>query len=98
MVLDGTSKFAKGNKQGRGNPMAAKCEALRMALYKAVSIEDIRAIVEQLKEQAIGGNLGNLKAIGILLDRLLGPPIQPDILARIEEIEKTLQEEKTDEH
>lgn len=92
---DPKGRFVKGNKQGLGNPLGKKTEALRFALYQAISPEDIKAIAGQLKKKA---KSGDLKAIGILLDRLLGPPVQPDILERITELERIISEENENEY
>ncbi len=61
---------------------------MRKALYNSVSAEDIRRIVETLKEQAIAGDL---KAITLLFDRILGAAQTGiDLLERLEKLEALL--------
>ena len=81
-------RFAKGNTAAKGNPYARKAAAFRRALYDSVNADDISAIVETLKREAVAGDL---KAINILLDRLLGPAtIGLDLLERMERLEAFL--------
>lgn len=83
-MRDNKGHFIKGNKEGRGNPYAKQVNAFRSALMQAVQEKDIKAIVETLLEQAVNGNIA---ACRVLLDRLLGPPVQADILERLERLE-----------
>ena len=87
-------RFIVGNKAAKGNPYTKKAAAMRKALYSSVSADDIRRIVGILKKQATAGNL---KAITILLDRLLGSAGQGiDILERLEKLDSLLNEQKDD--
>ena len=65
---------------------------MRRALYNSVSAEDIRRIVATLKRQAAAGNL---KAITILLDRLLGSAgTGIDLMERLEKLDNLLNEQR----
>jgi hypothetical protein len=56
-------------------------------MLEAVTPNDIRAIVGALLTEARNGNA---RAAGLLLDRLLGPPMAVDIIERIEHLEAAL--------
>ena len=78
-------QFTKGNRAAKGNPYTRKAAELRRALYNSVTAEDIQSIVDTLKTQALAGDL---KAISLLLDRLLGSIATGiDILERLEQLE-----------
>jgi len=85
---DAKGRFLPGNKLGKGNPHARQVAKLRSTLLNAVKPEDIRAIVRALVKQA---KEGDLTATHELLDRLLGKPIQADVLERIEEAERNIE-------
>lgn len=83
-----TGRFTAGNKAAKGNPYTKKAAELRKALYNSVTAEDIQQIVDSLKAQAIAGDL---KAISLLLDRLLGTIATGiDVLERMEKLEQML--------
>lgn len=89
---DENGRFIVGNKAAKGNPYAKKAAAMRKALYSSVSADDIRRIVATLKRQAAAGNL---KAITILLDRLLGSAgTGIDLLERLEKLDNLLNEQQ----
>ena len=82
---DKNGRFTKGNKAAKGNPYTRKAAAFRKALYNSVTAADIAAIVQTLKAEAVSGDM---KAITILLDRILGPAqIGLDLLERMERLE-----------
>jgi hypothetical protein len=84
---DEGGRFAEGNEGGPGNPYVRQVAALRAQLLEAVTPEDLREVVEAIVAAAKGGNLGACK---ILLDRLLGPPVPADLIARLEELEAVI--------
>ena len=81
---DNTGRFTPGNTAGKGNPHAAKVAQLRAALLDAVTPSDIAAIIQVLIAKAKGGDIHAAK---IIFDRVLGQPLQADILERIEQLE-----------
>jgi len=82
-------QFAKGNQAAKGNPYTRKAAEMRKALYSAVTADDIRQIVETLKAQAMRGDL---KAIAILFDRVLGTAQAGiDLMERIEQLQATIE-------
>lgn len=87
---DTSGRFAPGNICGRGRPLAAKAAQFRGALMEAVSATDIAAIAKTLVSKA---KRGDISAIRILLERLIGMPLPADILERIETLEKDLHHE-----
>lgn len=89
-----TGRFTKGNKAAAGNPYTKKAAELRRALYSSITTQDIKNIVANLKEQALAGDL---KAISLLLDRLLGTIATGiDVLERMEKLEEMLNEKAKD--
>ncbi len=81
---DQRGRFAPGNTGGPGNPHAAQVAKLRAALLEAVTPEDLRAVVGSLVNAAKGGSV---PAARELLERLLGKPVELDLLARLEALE-----------
>lgn len=65
-------RFAKGNPGGPGNPFASMVNKLRREALAAVNADELRALIRKLYEQAIGGDVN---AARVLLDRLLGKPV-----------------------
>lgn len=84
---DARGRFAPGNPGGPGNPHARQVARLRAALLEAVTPADVREIIAVVVEAARGGDLAAAK---LLFDRLLGPPVEADLIARIEELEVLL--------
>ena len=82
-------RFTEGNAGGPGNPHARHVGMLRSALLKAVTEEDMEAVIAKLIELAKGGEI---RAIKELLDRALGRPQEADLLDRIERLEQLLSE------
>lgn len=77
-------RFVKGNAGGPGNPYGQKVAQLRSALFLAVSAADLRAVVKKLVHLA---KAGDVHAAKVVLDRLLGPPVELDLLERLERLE-----------
>lgn len=85
-------QFTKGNTAARGNPYTKKAAEMRKALYSSVTAQDIQKIVDTLKAQAVAGDL---KAISLLLDRLLGSIATGiDVLERMERLEALLDDQQ----
>ena len=66
---DTKGRFAKGNRMGRGNPLAGRAAKIRAALLKASTQEDVTIIARQLIE---GAKSGDLAFIREWLDRTIG--------------------------
>lgn len=86
-----TGKFQRGNHAAVGNPFNRKMQQFRSALMETISVEDVREIVAKLVTLAKGGDLA---AIKVLLDRLLGTAAPTDIIERIENLETFLLKEQ----
>lgn len=70
---DGT--FARGHKLAKGNPFAKKTAQIRAALFKCITVEDIRiAAMAQIKKAKKGDRF----AFAEILDRTIGKPINAD--------------------
>lgn len=69
---DAKGRFTKGNPGGDGNPYAKQTAKLRAALYKAVTAEDIDAIVKKMVDKA---RFGDTHAANFVFDRVFGKPI-----------------------
>ncbi len=82
-------RFTAGNRFGVGNPYAKRTGELRAALLDSVTPEDMRAVARKLVELARGGDT---VAARLLLDRVLGRPLESDILDRVEELEAAFEE------
>ena len=81
---DGKGRFAKGNKFGPGNPFARQTAALRSALLRRLTEEQIEKVADRLLEQALEGDLA---AIRLVLLYAIGKPttaVNPDDLERDE--------------
>lgn len=77
-------KFLPGNRAAAGNPIHKHVAALRAGLLQAVSEKDVHQIARKLVTMALAGDVA---AARVLLERLLGPPVPADLLARIEALE-----------
>jgi hypothetical protein len=82
-------RFGPGNRCGRGNPHARRVGRLRSELLRAVEPRDLRDVVAALLSRAKAGEIAAIKE---LLQRLLGPPVELDLLQRIEDLEGWLPE------
>ncbi len=80
-----TGRFVKGWRGGKGNPLAGKVAKLRAAMINAVSEEDLREVIVAMLAEA---KAGDVSAARELLDRLLGKPVEMDLLERLEELEQ----------
>jgi hypothetical protein len=89
-------RFAPGNGGGPGNPFAAEVGKHRARLFKAARAKDVDQALKTIREiMAKGKDADRLAAAKLLLDRLLGPAIELDILERLEALEEAiLKEEK----
>ena len=84
---DESGRFLPGNPGGPGNPHAAQVGRLRSALLGAVTPEDMRAVSLALVEKARDGDIASAR---VLFDRVLGKPIEADLIARLEAIEEAV--------
>ena len=82
---DNKGRFQKGNHAGKGNPYFQRVASLRKELYNCVSPKDMRALIDVLKKKALDGDV---KAITLLLDRVLGPSVALDVWERLEKLER----------
>jgi hypothetical protein len=82
---DEQGRFTAGNNGGPGNPHAAQVGRLRTALLNAVTEDDMREVVLALVGKA---KTGDVVAARVLFDRVLGKPIEADLIARIEALEE----------
>src|SRR4051812_46143730 len=78
-------RFGPGNKYARGNPHARRVARLRAELLRAITPADVRDVALALLNQAKAGDVAAAKE---LLQRLLGPPVELDLLERLEALER----------
>jgi len=71
----GRKVFAKGNtvRLGQSNPIVAKTNQLRQALFDAITCGDFQAIIKSIKRKA---KKGDVIAANCIFDRTLGKPAQ----------------------
>ncbi len=84
-----TGRFLAGNRGGPGYPYGRRVAELRSALLDAVTPEDVRAIAATLVSAARGGDVAAAKEV---LLRVLGRPVETDLLERLEALEQQLAE------
>ena len=70
---DAKGRFQRGNRLGRGNPLAGRAAKIRAALLRAMTPADAKAIAEQLIAQAKEGDIAEAREV---LDRTIGKPNQ----------------------
>ena len=80
-----SGRFKPGNKYGRGNPFARKAQQLRSALFRTVTVADLRAIVKALVTSA---KTGDVQSARLVLAYTLGDPQPFDLVERIEALEQ----------
>ena len=81
-------RFLPGNRLSAGNPLAARANEFRVALYATCSPDDLADVVRGLIEDAKSRKPW---AVKLLLERLLGPAIALDVATRIEKLEILLE-------
>lgn len=86
---DSRGLFLPGNKVAKGNPHGRRVAKIRGWLLDSVDASDVRKVIKALVAEA---EKGNVAAARELLDRLVGKPIEIDLLERIEELEALLLE------
>jgi hypothetical protein len=74
---DGGGRFVKGCPGGPGNPYVRQVARLKSALYEALTQDDIRAVVQRMRDKALAGDVA---AARLLLEYGLGKPL-PGALA-----------------
>ncbi|MDB5327398.1 MAG: hypothetical protein JWM57_2967 [Phycisphaerales bacterium] len=77
----------KGNKLGRGNPLAGRAAKIRAVLLQRLTPKLAGEIVDQLIANA---KTGDLAAIRELFDRTIGKPGHTELAERIEKLEQQL--------
>ena len=85
---DQRGRFTAGNRAAKGNPYAQRVAILRAAIINTIDDEDVAQVVAQLIAQAKNGDVAAAK---LFLERVFGPPVPLDLIARIEELELALQ-------
>src|SRR5208282_849503 len=84
-------RFAKGWKGGPGNPLAAEVGKHRARLFKAARADDVDQALDTIREIMTKGKDGDrLAAARLLLDRLIGPAVELDLIERLERLEEAI--------
>ena len=84
---DSNGRFAPGWRGGPGNPHARKVAKLRSALLATVTEDDMKAVTLKLVAMARDGNLPAIKE---MFERVLGKPIEADLMERLDALEELL--------
>jgi len=85
---DRAGRFSAGNKLAKGNPFAKQTQDLRVALFRAVTKKDIKAIILKMVEAA---KRGDMIAAREVLDRTIGKASNTELLQRVEHLESLRQ-------
>ena len=84
-------KIHQGQRGGPGNPFAAEVGKHRARLFKAARARDVDQALKTIREIMTKGKDGDrLAAAKLLLDRLIGPAVELDILERLEALETAI--------
>lgn len=86
---DAHGRFLPGCKPGPGNPYANRVAKLREAGWKSVKPSEIKHVFRKLLLLALQGDVS---AARLLLDRLLGPCVEADLIERIDKLEAVLKD------
>jgi hypothetical protein len=81
---DGKGRFARGNKYGPGNPFARQTAALRSALLRKLTEEQIEKVADRLIAQALEGDLAAIRLVLLYAIGKPTPAVNPDDLERQE--------------
>jgi hypothetical protein len=81
---DRRGRFAVGNRASKGNVIARKAAQCRAKLFSTVKGKDFQGVVRKVVSEA---QRGRPWACKLLFAYLIGRPIGPDILSRIEALE-----------
>jgi hypothetical protein len=89
-------RFAKGNPGGPGNPFAAKVGKYRARMYRAIKRDDIDLAIKTIRDICGGDSKDSdrLAAARLLLDRAIGPPVEADLIERLERLEQSVEGKK----
>ncbi len=80
---DDAGKFSAGNSFGRGNPVARHAQRLRQLFVRAVTEDDVTAIVQKLVAMAKDGDI---QAANLLLTRALGKPSTSEVTLPLDDV------------
>lgn len=102
MLHDDRGKFAKGNdsakaekkaaRNARNKPLSQRTSELRKALLHAVSPTEIAVLIRMVMNKA--NEEGDVASAKLVLEYLVGRPLEQDLLERIEELEAILEREE----
>lgn len=85
----GNGRFKPGNQigKGRGNPLASEIGKRRAAMFAVITTEDFAAVCAKLVELA---KRGNVEACKEILNRVLGRPVESDLIDKMEHLEEAV--------
>lgn len=82
-----TGRFVRGNRAGRGNPLARRVAQLRSELLKTSTRAKMRAGIEKLWAQFAEGDCASAR---LILGYCLGPPEALDLIRQVETLRATI--------
>lgn len=71
-----TGRFVKGWKGGPGNPLAARVHEYRVAIFNAVTTEDVADVMRTMLKSAKDGDVAAAK---VILERTAGKPLEETV-------------------
>lgn len=84
-------RFAPGCAPGPGNPLAGEVQKHRQRLFRAARAADVSKALATIRAvMTKGKDSDRLAAARLLLDRLIGPAVEADLLERLEVLEQTI--------
>ncbi|GAB6186678.1 hypothetical protein [Thermopirellula anaerolimosa] len=88
MIRDNRGRFVQGGPGGPGRPKKRYgAVELRKAVLQAVTPEELASIVRVLFSRAMEGDVAAAREV---LNRVLGPPVEVDLVERLEELENAI--------
>lgn len=92
---DSAGRFAKGNRLGKGNPLAGRAAKIRAELLRMSTKASVREICQKLIE---GAKAGDLAFIREWFDRCSGKPTDIITEERLAKLEQAITERNSHEH
>ncbi|GAB4127846.1 MAG: hypothetical protein Kow0040_01870 [Thermogutta sp.] len=91
MIRDNRGRFVPGGPGGPGRPKKRySAVELRKAVLQAITPEELASIVRVLFSRAMEGDVAAAREV---LNRILGPPVEVDLLERIEQLERAIHDQ-----
>jgi len=88
---DARGRFSRGNSGGPGNPHGGDVARHRAALLKSLRESDVAMILRRLRAIVKSGkDADSIAAAREILNRVIGLPVQSDLMERLEQLERRI--------